>query len=97
MNLSFKTKLWEYNGKGSWYFVTLPRRDAEVIREISPKARGFGSIRVTAQIGKSIWQTSIFPDTKSKSYLLPVKKEVRRVNYLSDGAIVEVTLKIYEP
>lgn len=97
MNLTFRTKVWEYKGKGSWFFVTLLREDAEVIKEIAPKARGFGSICVIAEIGDSVWQTSIFPDTKSKSYLLPIKKEVRSTNNLSAGDVVEITLKITEP
>jgi len=99
MNLSytFTTKLWVYPGEAAWHFITLPVQDASDIKSFcSHIKRGFGSIRVTATIGSSTWQTSIFPDAKSKSYLLPVKKEVRLKNSLVENSEVIATVTILE-
>ena len=51
-------------------------------------------MRVNATIGATTWETSIFPDTKSGSYLLPVKAEVRRREGVEDGDAVTVTLEL---
>jgi hypothetical protein len=37
---------------------------------------GWGMIPVTAQIGTTVWTTSLFP--KDRRYLVPVKAAVRR-------------------
>jgi hypothetical protein len=89
----FTAELWMYQGKSAWFFVTLPRDESQKIQffAASPR-RGFGSVRVTAQIGGTEWQTSIFPDSKSKSYVLPVKAAVRKKESLAAGKPVAVTL-----
>lgn len=40
--------------------------------------KGFGSLPVQATIGETTWETSIFPDSKAGTYLLPIKAKVRR-------------------
>ena len=93
MIVEFTAPLWLWSGKGAWHFVTLPRDEAAVIRVAVPR-RGFGSVRVSACIGETRWSTSIFPDQKSGSYLLPVKAEVRRRQAISPGDGVAVRLSI---
>jgi hypothetical protein len=51
-------------------------------------------VKVTAQAGGQSWQTSIFPDAQSGSYLLPVKKSVRDAAHLGAGDEVEVRLTV---
>ncbi len=93
----FSAKVWQYTGQGAWYFVTLPKEPADEIKMIyQGSTRGFGSVRVKATIGSTTWQTSIFPDSKSKSYVLPVKKEVRTAEGLQDGTECSVHLDILE-
>ena len=46
---------------------------------------GFGSIKVLVTIGNTTWNTSLFPDSKRKTFILPVKKEVRRAENLAEG------------
>ncbi len=89
----FTGTLWQYSGQAAWFFVTLPPEFAAVIKQmdIAPK-RGFGSLRVQAYVGVSVWLTSIFPDSKSGSYVLPIKKEVRTKNQLLADADVRVKL-----
>jgi hypothetical protein len=57
------------------------------------KRRGFGSVKVTAQIGDSRWQTSLFPQ-KTGGWFLPVKKPVRLAEGLEFGRTVEGELEL---
>lgn len=90
LELTFDAELWRYEGEGGWYFVTLPVELADEVRDHVPPRAGFGSVRVTAVVGEFRWQTSLFPDTRSKSYVLPVKAAVRRANDLEAGDRVTV-------
>ena len=85
--------LWRCPGPPPWHFVTLPREVADRIRPHAVKV-GFGSVRVQACIGDTAWKTSLFPDKKSGSYLLPVKAEVRKKELLEEGAEVVVFLEV---
>jgi hypothetical protein len=89
----FSAVLWRYTGKAAWYFVTLPHDVADDIDEITGDTRrGFGSVRVEVTVGSSTWNTSIFPDSTSESFVLPVKQAVRVAVVLDDGALVDVRL-----
>src|SRR5262249_18329454 len=88
----FTAALSLHNGMpGAWYFVTLPLEAADEIRAANER-RGFGSVRVHAAIGDSRWDTSVFPDAKTGSFLLPVKAAVRRAQDIDDGSLVTVSL-----
>lgn len=47
--------------------------------------KGYGTVKVTASVKAVSWQTSIFPDRTSGSYIMPVKKEVRQRLLLEHG------------
>ena len=92
---AFQAELWRYDGEAGWYFVSLPMELADTIRtEHRPLARGFGSVKVLVTIGSSRWSTSVFPDATRGTYVLPVKKWVRRAEALDagDAVPVEITL-----
>ena len=92
---SFLGRLWKHGGKSSWWFISLPVKDAEDLeRFCSHRKRSFGSIRVTANIGETSWQTSLFRDKKSNSYLLPVKAKVRTKEKLVEENSYEVTISV---
>jgi hypothetical protein len=93
--ITFTSKLWRYTaGKGSWYFLTLPRDDTDFIRWIEDKTVvGFGSVRVRIQIGSSEWETLLFP-TKDKDYLLPIKADVRKKENLHENMEVECQIEL---
>ena len=55
--------------------------------------RGWGSIRVSATIGDTNWQTSVFPSRENGGYLLPVKATVRKAESLAAGDEVTVHLR----
>jgi hypothetical protein len=93
----FRVELWEHDGPGAWHFVSLPEDDADEIDAVhGGRARGFGSQRVEVTVGATTWRTSVFPDTKRGTYVLPVKKPVRVAEGLSAGDLVAVSLIVLE-
>src|SRR6188472_2955708 len=62
--------LWLWSGgQGSWHFLTVPEDQAREIRAESMARRGgFGSVRVEAAIGDTVWRTSVFPQ-RSGGYI----------------------------
>lgn len=98
MVYSFTEPLWEHDGPAAWYFITLPHDVTDEIDELTEgRQRGFGSVRVRVTVGAMTWATSIFPDTKVGSLVLPVKKAVRTAAGLTDGDPVAVTLELLDP
>lgn len=94
-SFSFRAELWRYPGEAGWYFLTIPADAADALRETTAAfRRGFGSVRVTAEISGQTWQTSVFPDRRSGSYLLPVKKAVRDAAGIRAGDDVDVRLAV---
>jgi Domain of unknown function (DUF1905) len=90
----FTAPLWIYQGKGAWHFVTLPKEAADEIRFFNVSAKGFMPISVSATIGATTWKTSVFPDSKSGSYLLAIKAGVRKAERLSNGQSIDVEVKV---
>lgn len=94
MKISFKAKLWVWPGdKAQWRFITVPKDISYMIHSKTRIKRGFGSVRVRVKIGRTFWDTSVFPDSKSGTYLLPVKASVRRAEGIEDGDSVAVKLE----
>lgn len=92
---SFKAELWLYPGEAGWHFLTLPAEVADDVRALTAGAsKAFGSVKVQAEVDGHSWQTSLFRDSKSASYLLPVKKDVRDKAHLKDGDGVQVHLEV---
>ncbi len=97
MELTFKSKLWEWQGQGAWCFISVPKEYYADIQRISQSPRkGFGSVRVEVLIGKTSWKTSIFPDSKSGTYLLPVKKSVREEENINIGDLIAVEIRLID-
>ncbi len=96
MRYVWSSTVWKYNGeKAAWHFVGLPHDVAAVIKKKTEnKACSFGSVPVVATIGNTSWQTSIFPDRRSESFLLPVKAAVRKTETLFEGDVVKVTIVV---
>lgn len=93
----FHAELWEYGGDASWFFLSLPTDVADAISDevdVRPQRRGFGAVKVIVSIGSTAWSTSVFPDTKLGTYVLPVKKAVRRAEGLDAGSRVKVVLDL---
>lgn len=96
MRFGFTAPLWEWSARDNWFFVTLPEQMADQIAEIQHAARGFGSVRVRVTVGGTTWTTSIFPDTTQGSYILPMKKAVRKAEGIADRGDVAVTFELLD-
>lgn len=93
----FGAEVWEHDGSAAWHFVSLPEALADDIEAaFGHRAKGFGSLRVEVTVGATRWQTSIFPDSKRGTYVLPVKKQVRQAEGLVDGSAVRVALQVLD-
>jgi hypothetical protein len=95
LTVKCRSKLWLYQGPGGWHFITLPAAAARQIKSFQHGERkGWGAVQVHATIGETTWKTSIFPDRKSKSYLLPVKADVRKREDIGDKDLVSLILEV---
>lgn len=78
----------------SWFFATMPEELSLELRELPSPPRGFGSLRVRARIGSSIWTTSIF--FSEGAFVLPLKKAIRQEQSIAEGDVVTVDLDIID-
>ncbi len=87
LKYKIQAKVWLYPGEnGNWHFLTVPKKEsADITKQFGAFKKGWGSLPVEVTIGKTIWNTSIFPDRKSGTYLLPVKAIIRRKEGLEAG------------
>ena len=93
--ISFRGKVFKWAGDSAWYFVAVDSKQSKKLRENpSTKKRGFNSIKVRAKIGKTSWDTSLFP-TKEGPYLLAIKKSVRYEEGIDDGDRVKVSCALF--
>lgn len=53
-------------------------------------------MRVQVRIGKTTWETSIFPDSRSGVYILPLKAKVRRAEGIRAGDTIAFTLDLLQ-
>jgi hypothetical protein len=92
-----RAKVWLYKGMAGWHFVTLPKKQsAQIKKAFGSMKRGWGSLPVLATIGKTRWKTSIFPDKKSQSYLLPLKADVRKRERMIAGDTITCFIEVIQ-
>jgi uncharacterized protein (DUF302 family) len=70
------------------------KKDSEDIKKRCKVKAGFGSVPVMVTIGKTKWKTSIFPDKRSGTYLLPLKAEVRKKESIYSGDNISLIIEI---
>jgi hypothetical protein len=96
---TFRAELWLWDARraDTWTFVTVPGEVTAAIQDEAdargPRA-GFGSVRVEVRIGTTTWRTSVFPDSASGCFVLPVKRAVRTANGIEAGDPVDVALRV---
>lgn len=92
--ISFRAKVWKYDGKAGWYFVTLPKLLSKKIRKAHGLSEeGWGRLKSSAQIGKTNWKTAIWYDTKVQCYLLPLKSDIRKKEDVTLGSLLTIKLQ----
>jgi hypothetical protein len=94
MRYDFEAEIWRSSGAGGWFFVTLPPEVADGLRAFNGTRVGFGSLRVHAEIAGLAWDTSVFPDARSGSFLLPLKTQVRRLAGVTAGDRTHVQIEL---
>ena len=95
MRIEFQGKVYRWVANEAFFLVSVPKKFSDEIKEISEGlTNGFGSLKVEATIGKTTWRTSIFPDSKSGLFDLPLKAAVRKANNLDVGSNAHVQLEI---
>jgi hypothetical protein len=77
-----------------WHFTGIPKKESEEIKKESVVKAGFGSIPVEVTVGKTKWKTSIFPDKRSGTYLLPLKAEVRKKEKIFSEDDIYLTIEL---
>ena len=93
MLLEFSGEIWFWRGPAPWYFVTVPEEQSDDIKAVSSIVTyGWGVIPVSVRIGKTVWQTSLFP--KDGLYIVPIKASVRKAEDLDEGDNVAVRLEV---
>ena len=80
---------------GGWHHLVIDGQTAMEIRYAAlGRTGGFGSIRVTAAIGRTQWQTSLFPHRQSGGFILLLKAEVRQREAIAEGRRITVRLAV---
>lgn len=87
---SIKAKVWRWPGVGGWHFVTLDKDLSAKIKKIT-RPYGAGFVKIRATIGKTSWQTALFPHKRSMAYLISIKVTVRKNEDIWEGD--DVTIK----
>ena len=93
MNIKFEGQIWFWRGPAPWYFVTVPAKQCRELKAISGSVTyGWGMIPVHVRIGKTEWQTSLWP--KDESYIVPIKASVRKAEKVEEGDTVTIQLEV---
>ncbi len=89
------TTVWKDDSASGWTFTSLPIDMSKEIRALFRlQEDGWGRMKIIAQIENFYWETSIWFDTKSNRYLLPLNLKVRRFFDLSHSDNVEINIYI---
>ena len=87
--------MWQHQGQGGWYFVSLPKEISKEIREnLKLQEEGWGRMKATASINQLEWDTAIWLDKKQDTYLLPIKGDIRKKGKLELKQILQVSVSI---
>lgn len=88
-------RVWKHPGKGGWHFIYIDKAVSQEIIDLlkGTKKVGFGFIPVQAKLGKSVWDTALFP-SKEKRYLMAIKRSIGRVEGTNEGDLIDVQLTL---
>lgn len=92
---AIRGKVWKYEGPAGWFFIYIDKEISKEIIELTKgkKKVGFGFIPVQATLGKSTWDTALFP-SKDKKYLLAIKGSIRKKEAVFEGDTIDVELTL---
>ena len=97
MKFDFEAEIMRWPGNTAFFYCLLPVDAAQEITEVTQGLRrGFGSVRVDVRCGATQWRTSVFMDKKSESYLMLLKKEVRKAESLQEGSVAGFEIELVD-
>jgi Domain of unknown function (DUF1905) len=94
MRIRFSAEIYEWSARRNWFFVDVPPEPSADIADQPRMPRGFDSVRVTATVGGTTWNTSIFPS--ADTYALPLKKAVLNAEGIGLGDEIAVELEVHD-
>lgn len=87
--------LWGYSEEAPWHFVSVPKKEtAQIKKDFGKLSKGWRSLPIMAKVGEIEWKTSIFLDSRTDTYLLPLKAQVRRKEAIFQGEYINFSFKI---
>ncbi len=91
VRVAFSGRTWRHPAQGGWCFVAMPVEvSAEIRAHTGWAEEGWGRLKATVRVGQSTWGTSVWFDTQRKTYLVPIKAEIRRKEGIAWDAPVEI-------
>lgn len=91
---TFSGRVWRYPGTGGWHFVTLDEQVSARIRRSIVEKRPWGYVKVRATVGRTSWQTGLWPQAKEGVYLLVIKQAVRAKEGIREGDTVRGSIEL---
>lgn len=92
---SFSGKIWKHESTGAWFFVSMPKDlSLEIRSQLQWQEEGWGRMKASARIKNVEWKTAIWFDKKKNTYLLPLKKEIRRKAHLELDDVISVEVSL---
>lgn len=83
----------KYPSTNGWVLVSLPMDFSKEIRtNLKWQEEGWGRLKAKAKIGNTEWDTAIWFDTKHKTYLLPLKADIRKKEKIELNKEVKVVV-----
>jgi hypothetical protein len=93
MNIEFEGDIWYWRGPAPFYFVTVPPEQSDQLKALSSSVTyGWGMIPARVQIGRTRWETALWP--KDGRYIVPLKASIRKAEKLNEGDWVTVRLEV---
>lgn len=96
MRYEFTGKVTRWKSNPKFFLVAMPKKYFKEINELAETVRrGWGSVRVSAFIGKTSFQTSIFPSSEG-TFEMPLKASVRKAEGIEEGSKIFVQLELID-
>lgn len=93
--LVVKSKVWRWKPDAAWHFARVPKTLGVQIRARSTSSkRGWGSVPVKITVGDTEWETSLFPEGKSGTFIFAIKASVRKAEGIEEGSNITAQIVV---
>lgn len=82
---SIKDTVKKFSGKAAWYYITVPKKYTKMSKQYK---RG-RFVRILAQIGSDIWQTSLLPYGNGTEFIA-IKAQIRKSQNIKEGDTIKL-------